>query len=130
MSRQELEKQGAFLWEMCVLNAERDHRLPFLLHFEVRHEAGHKVTHQGVVKFLQPEKPFELKELNALVGGRIELLGLPMGYWMVVNEDGIHLRLEHNRLADWFFSASAGCKPEDLIGFRGDVLVVPKRQLT
>lgn len=50
---------------------------------------------------VKPEngKTFELKELQEMVGGYIEIVHLPSGKEMVINEEGKNLGLPVNRLA-------------------------------
>lgn len=62
---------------------------------------GIKITVKNDVRAQSPEngKDFKLPELQAAVGGLIELVHLPDGRIMVVNDEGVILRMEVNTIA-------------------------------
>ena len=111
---QDLETLAKSLWK----SLQKDHIARLL------HPTGEAVA-------LQPEngKDFQLKELQTLVGGLIEPVGLDGRYIMVINEEGMFKGLERNHLADLFYCQVAGCKVEDLHGFLGNVVVMPDSML-
>lgn len=63
----------------------------------------------GDIVYCSPAKEtYSLEELQAIVGGHIEILDLGKRY-LVVNEDGKLLRLKYNILAtNWYLIAKGG----------------------
>ena len=113
-SDQDLEAKAQTLWE--TIQQDKTARL--------LHPSGETVA-------LQPEngRDFQLKELQTLVGGLIEPVGLDGRFLMVINEEGMFKGLDRNPLADWLYCQVAGCKVEDLHGFLGNVVIMPDRML-
>jgi hypothetical protein len=111
---QDLDMRAEALWK----SLQKDNTARLL------HPTGEAVA-------LQPEngKDFQLKELQTLVGGLIEPVGLDGRYIMVINEEGMFKSLERNHLADLFYCQVAKCKVEDLHGFLGNVVVMPEGML-
>jgi hypothetical protein len=75
----------------------------------------------GVDKVLPANgRAFSLAELQAVVGGYIEVVRALDGMWLVLNEDGKRLELPRNDLATGTYIAAGGV-PWDVIV--GDVLL-------
>lgn len=73
---------------------------------------------------------FTLDELQMYVGGYIELVNLPENRYMVVNEDGLGLKLEENTKATRFLYTCGIAPTMFPNGFvRGDVLVCDTNQI-
>jgi len=75
---------------------------------------------------LEQGKHFTLEELQAFVGGYVELVRTPAGRYLVLNEDGKQLGLPPNTRAT-AIARSAGIMPNDIVV--GDVLWVTATEL-
>lgn len=73
----------------------------------------------------QNEKVFTLKELQAVVGGYIQMLRLPNGTTLVCNEDGIDLELPVNKDASRLVAGMYGRKTQMFVG---DILLVSESE--
>lgn len=69
---------------------------------------------------------FTLPELQALVGGYIEVVPLHDGRYLVCNEDGKRLRLPANWAATLALHAAGGM-PDDVVV--GDALIATQQEL-
>lgn len=67
-------------------------------------------------------KSFSLAELQEMVGGTIEIIHLPDGWWLVVNDEGKLLRLPYNLAAtviynrkdDFIVGNAVYCAPDEI----------------
>lgn len=75
---------------------------------------------------LAPGQRFTLADLQAYVGGYIEMVRAPGTQWLVLNEDGKRLRLPVNAAATLLYHAAGGV-PTDMIV--GDVLLATWEEL-
>ncbi len=77
----------------------------------------------GTIKEVKPKngKSFSLKELQEFVGGLIEIVPLPSGKEIVVNEEGKLNGLETNEKATKIWKEEY---PIETYGFNNDELVV------
>jgi Domain of unknown function (DUF3846) len=88
-----------------------------------------KLRANGTTEIVAPAggAAFTLDELQAAVGGYIELLGLNDGRLLVLNEDGKRLRLPWNRQATILARRQGYLPPWDVIV--GDVVVGTRAEL-
>lgn len=79
----------------------------------------------GEIRHCSPAKEtYSLEELQAIVGGHIEIIDLNSRY-LVINEDGKLLRLKYNILAtNWYINAVG--KSDFIVG---DVLLCEKEHI-
>ncbi len=70
---------------------------------------------------------FELEELQAYVGGLIELVPLDQNQYMVINEEGKHKGLPKNTMATEIAHARSHISKLDWIV--GDVVIINKNQI-
>lgn len=86
------------------------------------------IKSDGSERQVHPEnkKHFKLAELQLLVGGYIEMLPLPSGGWLVLNEDGKHKDLPRNGRAT-VLGHSCGIADNDFVV--GDVLVCSSKEI-
>lgn len=77
--------------------------------------------------FPKEGKEFTLEEMQEIVGGSIELLQLPEGRWMVINEEGKIHRLPLNGIATTIFQAAFRGAHDVIVG---NVLLALRHQIS
>ena len=84
--------------------------------------------HDGVLKELNPKKKFKLEELQAFVGGHIEIIyNLPMDKMMVINEEGKLQQLPYNLYATNLALLNHSISTEDDIA--GNAVILNNNQI-
>jgi hypothetical protein len=83
----------------------------------------------GGVEEIRPAdgRTFVLDELQALVGGFIEVVRARDGRWLVINEDGKRQNLQLNVLASIKYKSAGVARPSDVIV--GDVLLADNAEM-